>query len=98
MWDAYIKKVILKKGVILLRIYVADNEDTLLKISDKYQVGLDLLISINPHIDCFDRSIAGQRINLPYSSWAPIENRVVAHFCPPGAGGGAALWRLCEQW
>src|SRR5207249_191332 len=86
------------------------------------------LISINPHIASSGKIIAGQRINLPSSSWPPTENRVVAPFCPPvpqeqfihtwipltsveqmaateydvlivgsGAGGGAALWRLCEQ-
>ncbi|MBD0381029.1 GMC family oxidoreductase N-terminal domain-containing protein [Paenibacillus sp. WST5] len=113
----------------MLNIYIADNEDTLLKISRKYQVELVQLMSLNPHIDRSDTIIAGQRVNLPSPFMPRNEDRVVAPFCPPvpqedflpdwipltpveqmaateydvlivgsGAGGGAALWRLCEQW
>jgi choline dehydrogenase-like flavoprotein len=115
--------------VILLRIYVADHEDTLLTISHKYQIELVQVMSLNPHIDRSDTIITGQSVNLPSQTRQVNDNRVVAPFCPPateseflptwipltsveqmaeteydvlivgsGAGGGAALWRLCEQW
>lgn len=113
----------------LLRIYIADHEETLLSIAAKYQVDWVQMMSLNPHIDRSDTIIAGQRVNLPPQTRQVAENRVVAPFCPPvsqedflhtwipltsveqmaeteydvlivgsGAGGGAALWRLCEQW
>ncbi|KRF28131.1 glucose-methanol-choline oxidoreductase [Paenibacillus sp. Soil787] len=114
---------------MLLRIYVADQEDTLLTISHKYQIGLLHMMSANPQIDHPDKIIAGERVNLPSPTMAEAENRIFGEFCPPvpepdflrdwiphisaeqmaeteydvlivgtGAGGGAALWRLAEQW
>jgi len=115
--------------VRILRIHVADNEDTLLKISRKYQVGLDQIMSINPHITNPYKIIANQHVHIPSPFLSTTSHRVVAPFCPPatesefipnwipltavekmaeteydvlivgsGPGGGAALWRLCEQW
>ncbi|WP_341281842.1 GMC oxidoreductase [Paenibacillus sp. FSL H8-0537] len=114
-----------------MRIYVANNGDTLGKISNLYQVDLEQLIMVNPHISGSSVLIGGQQVNLPARTQdEPIlEQRVVAPFCPPlpesefiqnwipvtsaekmaeneydvlivgsGAGGGAALWRLCQQW
>lgn len=112
-----------------MRIYVAGQGDTLLKISHQFRLELDQLMSMNPHITNPYMDIGEQRVNLD-TQFVPItENRVVAPFCPPvpetefipdwipltdaekmaeneydvlivgsGAGGGAALWRLCEQW
>ncbi|KRE24935.1 GMC oxidoreductase [Paenibacillus sp. Soil522] len=112
-----------------MRIYVADKGDTLVKIGNRYQVGLEQLLSFNPHIQSPDVIIEGVSVNIPSQSLPKAEARVVAPFCPPvpqsefihdwipltsaeemanneydvlivgsGAGGGAALWRLCEQW
>lgn len=112
-----------------MRIYVAGKGDTLAKIGNRYQVGLEQLMSLNTHILSLDGTIEGQRINLPLQPLRATDARVVAPFCPPvdqsefihdwipitpaeemadneydvlivgsGAGGGAALWRLCEQW
>lgn len=111
-----------------MRIYVADNADTLFSISLKFRIGIDRMMSSNPCIDRPDSIIAGQTVHIP-STEAFTGHRVVAPFCPPvpesdflhnwiplvtaeqmaaieydvlivgsGAGGGAALWRLCEQW
>ncbi|MBD2872077.1 GMC oxidoreductase [Paenibacillus arenilitoris] len=112
-----------------MRIYIAGQGDTLLKIAHQFQLELDQLTAINPRISNPYKNIAGQRVNLD-PHYVPLnESRVVAPFCPPvpesefipnwipladaeemaeteydvlivgsGAGGGAALWRLCEQW
>ncbi len=112
-----------------MRIYVADREDTLFKISHKYQIGLLQMMSANPHIPNPDTIITGESINIPSREMQEAENRIFGEFCPPvpepdflrdwiphisaeqmaeveydvlivgtGAGGGAALWRLAEQW
>lgn len=117
------------KEVITLKIYIADHEDTLIKISRKFQVELLQMMSINPHIASPDTIITGERVNLPSLTMPATENRIFGEFCPPvpeseflrewipltsaeqmaqtdydvlivgtGAGGGAALWRLAEQW
>lgn len=108
---------------------VAGEEDTVYRISLRYRIGLDRLMSMNPHIDRPDDPIAGLTVRIPSPDRAQSHDRVVAPFCPPpseseflhnwiplssaekmsateydalivgsGAGGGAALWRLCEQW
>lgn len=112
-----------------LKIYVADQMDTLFTISHKYQIELEQLMSLNPHISSAYVIIAGKQVNIPSEPVRTTGYRVVAPFCPPasesdfipdwipltsveqmaeteydvlivgsGAGGGAALWRLCEQW
>jgi choline dehydrogenase-like flavoprotein len=113
-----------------LKVYIAGSGDTLFNISNKFQIGLDQLIAVNPHISSPYLLIAGLSVNIPAEArQAAEEHRVVAPFCPPvpqdqflhswmpvtsaermaeneydvlivgsGAGGGAALWRLCEQW
>lgn len=118
-----------KKGVNTLRIYVADQMETLFTISYKYQIELAQLLSINPHISSAYVIITGKHVNIPSQPVRTTGHRVVAPFCPPvpesdfipdwipltsvekmaeteydvlivgsGAGGGAALWRLCERW
>ncbi|XEC92696.1 GMC oxidoreductase [Paenibacillus tarimensis] len=98
-------------------------------ISDRLQIELHQLMSLNPHIPAADTSLSGELVNLPNHSMRSADKRVVEAFCPPvpeedfiqswiphipaeqmaeteydvlivgsGAGGGAALWRLCEQW
>lgn len=112
-----------------MRIHVAGQGDTLVKIAHQYRLGLDPLMAMNPRISNPYKNIAGERVNLDPRNVQPNESRVVAPFCPPaqetefihnwipltdaarmaeteydvlivgsGAGGGAALWRLCEQW
>lgn len=112
-----------------MKIYLADHEDTLIKISQKFQVGLLQMMSINPHIPSPDTIITGERVNLPSINMPEADNRIFGEFCPPvpesdflrewipltsaeqmaqteydvlivgtGAGGGAALCRLAEQW
>lgn len=112
-----------------MKIYVADQMETLFTISYKYQIGLEQLMSLNPHLTSAYVVIAGQHVNMPSQPERSTGYRVVAPFCPPvpesefipnwiplasveqmaeteydvlivgsGAGGGAALWRLCEQW
>ncbi len=112
-----------------MKIYVADQMDTLFTISHKFQINLEQLMSLNPHISSAYVIIAGQHVNIPTEPIRSAGYRVVAPFCPPvpesefipnwipltpveqmaeteydvlivgsGAGGGAALWRLCEQW
>ncbi|MUT68606.1 GMC family oxidoreductase [Paenibacillus sp. NEAU-GSW1] len=112
-----------------LKYYVAGTGDTLLNLSRRFQIELDLLMTANPHIANPYMNIAGRNVNLDTQSPPAKDYRVVAPFCPPvpesdflpswipltdaekmaeteydvlivgtGAGGGAALWRLCEQW
>ncbi len=112
-----------------MKIHVAGPMETLFTISNKYQIGLEQLMSLNPHISSAYVIIVGQHINIPTEPERSAGYRVVAPFCPPvpesdfipdwipiasvekmaeteydvlivgsGAGGGAALWRLCEQW
>ncbi|WP_436245670.1 GMC oxidoreductase [Paenibacillus sp. LjRoot56] len=112
-----------------MRIYIADHYDTLVTISQKLQVGLLQMMSVNPHIASPDTIITGERVNLPATNMPESDNRIFGEFCPPvpeseflrewipitsaeqmaqteydvlivgtGAGGGAALWRLAEQW
>ena len=71
------------KGVIVLRIYVADREDTLFKISHKYQIGLLQMMSANPHIPNPDTIITGESINIPSREMQEAENRIFGEFCPP---------------
>lgn len=112
-----------------MMLYLAGAGDTLLKISSRFQIELDLLMSANPNITNPYMDIAGLNVNLDTQRLPAASQRVVAPFCPPvpdtdflhtwipqttaeemaeteydvlivgsGAGGGAALWRLCEQW
>ncbi|WP_255570182.1 GMC oxidoreductase [Cohnella sp. CFH 77786] len=112
-----------------MRFYIARGEETLYGISLRYGIGLDRMMSANPHIDRPDDTIAGQTVRIPSPETPLTRHRVVAPFCPPlpetdflhnwiplttaermaeteydalivgsGAGGGAALWRLCERW
>lgn len=112
-----------------MRLYVAGQGDTLLKISRQFQVQLEQLLLINPRITNPYMDIRGQHVNLESQQASITEDTVVAPFCPPvpqsdfipdwipltkveqmaeteydvlivgsGAGGGASLWRLCEQW
>jgi hypothetical protein len=108
-----------------LRIYIADEGDTLRTIAKKYQVDIETLIYLNTPIASPDLHIAGRQVDLPPLA-KPIQNRITDTpynplNCPPpwipltpltqmaeteydilvvgtGAGGGAAIWRLCEQW
>ncbi|WP_337100411.1 GMC oxidoreductase [Paenibacillus sp. YIM B09110] len=112
-----------------MKLYVAGSGDTLLKISNRFQIELDLLMSVNPNIANPYMDIAGMSVNIDTLFTPARGSRLVAPFCPPvpqsdflhtwiptttaeqmanteydvliigsGAGGGAALWRLCEQW
>lgn len=112
-----------------MKLYVAGSGDTLLKISNRFQIELDLLMSANPNIVNPYMDIAGRSVNMDTLFTPERDQRVVAPFCPAvsqsdflhtwipitaaeqmaeteydvlivgsGAGGGAALWRLCEQW
>ncbi|WP_372629337.1 GMC oxidoreductase [Cohnella sp.] len=112
-----------------MKYYVAGPGDTLLKISRRFQIELEPLLTVNPHLTNPYTDISGKNVNLD-TQFPPFrDDRVVAPFCPPvpeseflptwipltdaekmseteydvlivgsGAGGGAALWRLCEQW
>jgi gluconate 5-dehydrogenase len=113
-----------------MRIYIASDGDTLLKIAKRYQVILENLCSLNPHIHSTDTNIKVNTIvKLPPSSkiqqatgeqptasaktehsnyldhWiplTPLEKMAQTDYdviiVGSGAGGGAALWRLCHQW
>ncbi|WP_084134473.1 GMC oxidoreductase [Paenibacillus harenae] len=116
------------KGVISIRIYVADQSDTLRKIAQKFHINLSDLISLNYRIQGPDRPLTGSPVYLPlaasegraYSgpgcshvtpapvsegSWIPtssLEEMSQTEYdvliVGTGPGGGAVLWRLCEQW
>lgn len=125
-----------------MRICVAGDGDTLVTIAKRYQVGVELLIFLNPQIESPDLSMAGRQVNLPPALSSPLRNpdqlssglagetAGYPPLCPPeepladylehwlpltpveqmaekeydvlivgtGAGGGSAIWRLCEQW
>ena len=114
------------KDVNGLRIYIADDGDTLTKIAKTMQVDLKELLFLNPHITSPELHIAGGQVNLPTLA-RPDADQDPAVVCPPesdyrghwipvkplaemaetdydvlvvgtGAGGGAVIWRLCEQW
>ncbi|CAN7402996.1 GMC oxidoreductase [Paenibacillus sp. LjRoot153] len=67
----------------MLKIYIADRGDTLIKISQKFQVGLLQMMSVNPHIARPDTIITGERVNLPSMTMPEAENRIFTEFCPP---------------
>ncbi|MFB5760678.1 GMC oxidoreductase [Paenibacillus medicaginis] len=65
-----------------MRIYVAGEGDTLYRLASHYQIGIDQLMSSNPHIDRPDRMITGMQVRIP-SPPASSAPRVVPPFCPP---------------
>ena len=69
-----------------MRIYVADKGDTLVKIGNRYQVGLDQLLSFNPHILSPDAIIEGARQH-PY----PIDAKGGSQGSSPLLPAGAAI-------
>ncbi len=112
-----------------MRIYIADEGDTLVRVAKKYDVEIERLVSLNPHILSPVLNIAGQQVRLPFpimqagnpqlplplvpseepedylDDWIPLtrlkqmtETEYDVLIVGSGAGGGAALWRLCEQW
>ena len=60
-----------------MKIYVAGQMDTLYTISYKFQIGLDQLMSVNPHISSAYVVIAGQHVNLPTEPVRSTGYRVV---------------------
>ncbi|WP_410514592.1 GMC oxidoreductase [Paenibacillus sp. BR2-3] len=110
-----------------MRIYIANEGDTLHKIANRNQIDIAELLSLNLHIADPNRSIAGKQVKLPaigipstnyippscppaapldyLNTWIPLtpleqmaETEYDVLIVGSGAGGGAALWRLCEQW
>ncbi len=110
-----------------MRIYVANQGETLNHISYTYRIELGQMIAVNPHIPNPYMDITGRSVNLPSPTTPVAENQIHAAYCPPvpesdrmhnwipitsveqmaetdydviivGTGGGAAIWRLCEQW
>ena len=70
--------------MITLKIYLADHEDTLIKISRKFQVGLLQMMSIeSAHMTGPDTIITGERVNLPSINMPVTDNRIFGEFCPP---------------
>ncbi|QYR21461.1 alpha-N-arabinofuranosidase [Paenibacillus sp. sptzw28] len=49
----------------MIRIYIADHEDTLQSIASRHHLRIEELISSNPHIADPDRNIAGRQVNIP---------------------------------
>ena len=123
--------------MIALRIWVADENETLRSIAINNRVSTQDLVSLNPHIEHPDQVIAGKQVVLPFTAesdrpfnpfnpfmksnnsipFCPIgPNPILNNWIPltpleqmssteydvlivgSGAGGGAVLWRLCEQW
>ncbi|WP_332695963.1 GMC family oxidoreductase [Halalkalibacter lacteus] len=111
-----------------MRIYVAKNGDSLLKISETHKIELNKLLIFNPHISSPMMNITGYKVYLPspptpdtletpiaecplpspsdlLSSWIPLtsleqmaETDYDVLIIGSGAGGGAVLRRLAEQW
>ncbi|WP_318153507.1 GH32 C-terminal domain-containing protein [Paenibacillus vietnamensis] len=65
-----------------IRIYIANDGDTLKTITKKLDVDLAELISLNPDIMSPDLNIAGKAINLP-SSTRPVTEQNNIPTCPP---------------
>ncbi|NOU88393.1 LysM peptidoglycan-binding domain-containing protein [Paenibacillus sp. LMG 31460] len=111
-----------------MKVYVADDGDTLRSIAEKYHVGIQDLLSCNQHITSPDQQIKGEVVKISSPSMK-LRNPAAIPHCEPesqsdyldqwipltsleqmaqieydviivgtGAGGGAVLWRLCEQW
>lgn len=99
-----------------MRIYIPSANDTLKKLAKRYQVPIEHLFSLNPHIPSPDTSIGANTIVKLPSSVETTHSDYLDHWIPltpvekmaqtdydvlivgSGAGGGAALWRLCQQW
>ncbi|MDQ8736408.1 GMC oxidoreductase [Paenibacillus sp. LHD-38] len=107
-----------------MRIYVAKDGDTLIRIAEQFNTTIESLLSLNAQIGSPGQLLSGEPIYLPthttsreYRTTSPFGNLQcpVPWFptTPPeemekneydvlivgtGAGGGAVLWRLCEQW
>ncbi|MBD0384073.1 GMC oxidoreductase [Paenibacillus sedimenti] len=66
---------------MVLKICIASDGDTLFKIAKKYDIELEQLVSLNPHIRAPYRDITGLQIKLP--SWAPFSKpSAPLHICP----------------
>jgi LysM repeat protein len=64
-----------------IRIYIADNGDTLRSIAKKEDVDIVEIISLNPDITSPDLSIVGRAIKLP-SSTRPVTKQINIPSCP----------------
>ncbi|WP_307474638.1 GMC oxidoreductase [Paenibacillus harenae] len=126
--------------MVVLKIWVANRNETLRTIANINQLSLDELMLLNPDVEHPDRDITGRPIYLPsitesnsesqpreeldsglaglsglpacpvvpgptLSNWIPLtpieqmaEQEYDVLIIGTGAGGGAVLWRLCEQW
>ncbi|AJY75895.1 GMC oxidoreductase [Paenibacillus beijingensis] len=111
-----------------LKYYLANDGDTLVAIANRYNVEVDQLILLNPHLRDPDIKLGGCLLSIPPSTERKFDLSGIP-VCPPrkieypmkqfialtsleqmaetdydviivgtGAGGGAALWRLCERW
>ncbi len=54
----------------MIRIYMADDGETLLTIANNYHIGIEELIPLNPHIDDPGRDIARKQVKIPAPSTA----------------------------
>lgn len=107
-----------------MRIYIANNGETLRQIAKQFQMGLEQLLIQNPSITDPDRNVERLQVRLPSADepfgipmcppsllpgdlkqWIPLtpleqmaETEYDVLIVGSGAGGGAALWRLSEQW
>ncbi|MGM0874742.1 MAG: GMC oxidoreductase [Bacillota bacterium] len=66
----------------IIRIYIADNGDTLRTIAKKEDVDIVEIFSLNPDITSPDLSIVGRAIKLP-SSTRPVTKQISIPSCPP---------------
>ncbi|WP_373460189.1 GMC oxidoreductase [Paenibacillus sp. V4I7] len=70
---------------MVLKIWVARNNDTLRIIADQKRVSIDELLSLNPSIENPDQNIAGKLVNLPVFSESDISPVTIPPTChiPP---------------
>ena len=64
-----------------MRIYVAKEEDTLSGISKKYDIELNDLLTLNPHIPSPEINIPGINVNFPPLN-RPITDQISVPLCP----------------
>ncbi len=80
-----------------MKIHIAKQGDTLNKLSQKYNVGLQQLIEMNPRIEKPEQIEVGKKVKIP-SAIVPVEppSETVAY--KHIVKQGDTLWKLSQSW
>lgn len=66
-----------------MRIYIANDGNTLRKIASQYEIPVTDLMALNPYIEEPDRNIGGKPVRLPSLNTAGASRLYIPPTCPP---------------